>query len=117
MGIFFKLFGGVDLRERSVRMVSAHTRRWPFSTPLIALALLSGCASVNPQPFGGPSGNEAYSMKCSGMGRDWDDCLQKAGELCPDAYSIVGQTSETVGVPLQDSMLIAAKRNLSVECD
>ena len=85
---------------------------------LAAVGVLAGCAAtVNPQPFVGPSGNEAYSMKCSGMGRDWDDCLQKAGELCPDGYSIVGQTSETVGVPLQDSMLIAPKRNLSIECN
>jgi hypothetical protein len=95
MGIFIQFFDAVKRRKRRLQILSKHPRRWSFSAQLIALGalvLLSGCASVNPQPFVGPSGNYAYSMKCSGMGRDWDDCLQKAGELCPDGYSIVGQT-------------------------
>lgn len=84
---------------------------------MLAVSVLAGCAaSVNPEPFVGPSGDDAYSMKCSGMGRDWDDCLRTAGELCPDGYSVVGQNSEAIGVPFQDGMLIAPKRNLSVEC-
>lgn len=83
----------------------------------LALLLLSGCASVKPQSFVGPSGNQAYSMKCSGFGRDWDDCLSTAGELCPAGYSIIGQNSESVGIPTQNGLVIAPKRNLSIECE
>ena len=71
---------------------------------------------MNPKPFVGPSGNDAYSMKCSGMGRDWDDCLKKAGELCPSGYTIVGQNSETIGISSQNGMTVIPKRNLSIEC-
>ena len=111
---------GVSLNKEP-GMDSGTQRRQPSCACALCLAtaaVLAGCASaVNPQTFVGPSGNQAYSMKCSGMGRDWADCLQKAGELCPVGYSIVGQNSETVGVPFHDSMLIGPKRNLSVECD
>lgn len=83
---------------------------------IILVTLLSGCASVSPQPFVGPGGQQAYSMKCSGLGRTWDKCYKKAGEICPDGYEIIDQRSSTVAVPYRNSIIAAPKQNMAIEC-
>jgi len=50
---------------------------------------LIGCMSISPTSFKGPSGKQAYSMMCSGMGRTMDACYQKAGEVCPMATTLL----------------------------
>lgn len=55
---------------------------------ILILFLVSGCASIQPVKFNGPTGKTAYSMKCSGMGRTLEQCYVKAGEVCPNGYSI-----------------------------
>lgn len=80
------------------------------------LVLLSACASIEPVSFKGPSGNPAYSMQCSGMGRTLQGCYQKAGELCPGGYTIVDRASSVVGVPFRGSMMIAPQHSLAIEC-
>lgn len=87
-----------------------------FGAALSVLAL-TGCADVRPEGFVGPEGGQAYSMRCSGMGRDWEDCYRKAAELCPNGYSVIGQQSATVGVPTSDGgTLMAPRQSLAVEC-
>lgn len=87
---------------------------------LIAVGItlvLAACATIEPQKFRGPSGNDAYSMRCSGMGRTLDACYQKAGELCPNGYTIIDRTSGTVAVPATGGGVIAApQHNLAIEC-
>lgn len=79
--------------------------------------LLASCASIDPVPFNGPNGRQAYSMKCSGMGRTLDACYVKAGELCPAGYNIVDRTTGTVAVPTMNGGFMAApQHSLAVEC-
>jgi len=84
----------------------------------IAIALLlCGCAAIEPQQFIGPNGKTAFSMRCSGFGRTLDACDKKAGEVCPSGYTIVGQASGTVAVPVSGGGIIAApQHNLAIEC-
>ncbi len=56
---------------------------------VVIIFLIFGCASVNPIPFKGPNSKDAYSMKCSGFGRSWEDCFVKAGELFPAGYNVI----------------------------
>lgn len=97
-------------RAKHCKMIS----RFVASLSILALA---GCADVRPEGFTGPEGGQAYSMRCSGMGRDWDDCYRKAGELCPNGYDVIGQQSGAVGVPTSGGgTLIAPRQSLAVEC-
>jgi hypothetical protein len=86
---------------------------------LIALAgaiTLASCA-IDPKPFVGPNGKAAYSMECSGSGRTLAACYQKAGQLCPAGYNIVGTTSGTVAVPVYGGGILAAPDyGLAIEC-
>ena len=83
---------------------------------VLIIFLFFGCASVHPSPFKGPNGKDAYSMKCSGMGRTLDKCFSKAGELCPTGYNIISQSSGTVAVPVGGSIMAAPKQALAIEC-
>lgn len=80
------------------------------------LLCLSACASITPVEFKGPNGNPAFSMRCSGMGRTLEDCYQKAGELCPNGYTVVDRASSVIGVPVRGGMLMAPQHSLAVEC-
>ena len=82
---------------------------------ILALAA-TGCASVNPVPFTGPSGRQGYAMQCSGMGRSIEQCYQVAGQKCPSGYQIVIRSSETMAVPLNGSIVMAPRTGLVVEC-
>lgn len=96
-------------------LLKSYTMKATFIILAIS-ALLVSCASINPVPFTGPSGNQAYTMKCSGFGRTLEMCYQKAGNLCPDGYNIVGQDSSTIAVPVNGSIMAAPRHNLSIEC-
>ncbi len=66
--------------------------RWSGS--VIALLLLSGCASVS-ETYG-PDGKKAYNLACSGAARDWGMCLSKAGELCgTKGYTIINVNGDS----------------------
>ena len=80
------------------------------------LMILIGCAGINPVKFKGPNARDAYSMLCSGMGRTWDKCYVKAGEVCPNGYDIIDQRSSTVAIPTGSGMIAAPKQNLAIEC-
>lgn len=84
----------------------------------LALTLsLLGCASISPNEFKGPNGGTAYYMKCSGMGRTMEACLHKAAEMCPRGYAVITSgTSNAMGIPAGNSLLIASQRDLSIEC-
>lgn len=81
---------------------------------VLILLLVAGCAvPIKPEPFTGPSGRQAYTMACSGMGRTLAQCYQKAGELCPSGYNIVDRVSSVGGYP--NGMAFTSQR-LVVEC-
>ena len=83
---------------------------------LIALVALAGCAQVVPVPFNGPSGKQAYSMKCSGGGRSMDVCFQKAGELCPTGYFIIERSNAIEGAAVNGYASLSTRQALAVEC-
>lgn len=80
-------------------------------------ALLAGCA-VSVKQVSGPDGRPAYVLKCSGYMRDRQDCLIKAGELCPGGYHLVDDSSQTSGgMILPNGIIGIAHRDyLTVSC-
>jgi hypothetical protein len=81
----------------------------------LSVLMIAAC-SVDPRPFIGPDGNNAYSMRCSGMGLDWSDCYAEAGKLCPNGYKIIQQHSGMIAVPAGSTLIAAPKQDLVVEC-
>lgn len=85
----------------------------------LSLVLLSGCASVSKSY--GPDGNEAYSLTCSGMARDWGMCLTKAGELCgAKGYNILSINSDSGALVTANPQSLMAgsviNRNMLISC-
>jgi hypothetical protein len=74
--------------------------------------ILAGCASIKPQHFTGPNMKDAYIMQCSGMGRTWHKCYQKASEICSTGYNIIAKDSELYSTEYG----LANKRDLTIEC-
>ena len=60
---------------------------------LVALVGLTAC-TVQPEYFKGPSGKDAYTMKCGVIGQDWKMCFKKSAELCPNGYNIISHSAE-----------------------
>lgn len=88
---------------------------------LIVAVILSGCAtSIKPVQFIGPNGKTSYSMRCSGFGRNMQQCYQVVGELCPAGYNIIENSASTVAVGsyanINGSFVAAPRRELAVEC-
>lgn len=81
----------------------------------LAVLLLAGCA-VNPQPFKGPNGRQAYFMECSGSGRTLHECFTKAADLCPSGYEVVNRSTGTVGVGSGMGAIAVPVESLAVEC-
>jgi hypothetical protein len=91
-----------------------------FNSKLIlgfSILCLNACAPVAVTNITGPDGKPAYSLKCSGMGRDRQDCMIKAGELCPKGYRLVDDSSETSGELItQNAIIFATKDYMSISC-
>ena len=85
---------------------------------LVVVAGLSGCAApVSVTPITGPDGRTAYSMKCSGFGRDHQDCLVQAGKQCPSGYVVIDDNRSTNGALVTDGAVILAKREyMTISC-
>ena len=87
-----------------------------FLSLSIVLFGLIGCMSISPTSFSGPSGKQAYSMMCSGMGRTIAACFQKAGEMCSNGYNIIDRSSGTAGFMSQGRLMMAPREQLAIEC-
>ena len=83
---------------------------------LLLFMFLTGCISVKPIPFNGPNNNQAFSMVCSGAGRTLAECYQVAGSLCPKGYVVMNQGNTMVGTPTAMGFVLAAKKDLTIEC-
>ena len=79
---------------------------------VLFVAFLVGCASNAPQHFKGPSGNDAYSLKCSGFKRDMQDCYREAAALCPSGYEIINTVERVSGV----EGITNTRVHIAVEC-
>lgn len=79
-------------------------------------ALLAGCA-VPVTEVRGPDGKAAYVLKCSGYMRDRQDCLAKAGEVCPGGYRLVDDSSQINGAMISNGVVGIARRDyLTISC-
>lgn len=78
--------------------------------------LLTGCAEIQPVHFTGPNGKDAYAMECSDWGRTIEMCYQKAGEVCPNGYTIVGQHSGTDVYSTGSGVFSETERHMAIEC-
>lgn len=83
---------------------------------LLATILLASCA-VPVTQISGPNGQPAFVLKCSGYGRDRQDCLAKAGEICPAGYAVVDDNSQVNGaVVTRYNVIVAHKEYMTISC-
>ena len=63
--------------------------------PLTFFALLTGC--VTTKEIYGPNGQKAYTLNCSdSTSANWDDCYEKAGEICREnGYIVLEEQTDT----------------------
>ena len=60
---------------------------------LLAISLLVGCATASKIYL--PSGEQGYSVTCSGAALTWGHCFEKAGELCgAKGYTVITRSDE-----------------------
>ena len=81
----------LDVGPSAIYLGGPHGRedgsyRMRLSIGIVGLALLVGCVPVRVHEVKGPDGKTALAVKCGDATR----CYQKAGELCPDGYDLVG---------------------------
>ena len=87
---------------------------------LLSVLLISGCASSSKTY--GPSGEQAYSLNCSGTARNWGMCFEKAGEICKSrGYEIINATTDSgTIISATQSQLFATttrSRTMLVSCN
>ncbi len=84
---------------------------------LISLSslLLSSCATIEPLPITGPSGNQGFSMDCV---TSTPNCFLKAGQLCPNGYDIIDHSStSSIVVPHYGAYpMNVTSESLTIEC-
>lgn len=79
---------------------------------IVAVLAFAACAQVS--EFRGPSGRTAYSIDCGGTR---SACLSKAGELCPDGYNVIDQTTGTMILPVAGGGAIGGPQHtIAIEC-
>lgn len=61
----------------------------------VSVLICTSCAN-EPTRITGPSGRDAYTLRCHGMGRTLEKCYQKAGELCPNGYNLIDNSTNVV---------------------
>ena len=77
---------------------------------LVSLSLIiAGCSASSVKVIS-PSGNDAYSIECK---LSVQSCYKMAGELCPNGYSIIDDTTENLTNPKGQSISF---HHLMVEC-
>ncbi len=80
--------------------------------PLCVLAIaLSGCVRVT--QVTGPNGLPSYSLNC---GSDMTACHKKAGELCPNGYFNLDQTTGAVAISSQKSVIMTPVTYQLIQC-
>ena len=73
-------------------------------------------ASIIPKTLTESNGKAAYTLDCSGTGKDWSDCFQEAENLCPDGFSYTKKSLGVVATPVNRRSYIAPSKELVIEC-
>ena len=58
-----------------------------------ALLALAGCVTARPMTM--PNGARGEVISCNGIQHSITDCLERAGEDCPQGYDVVGGDQES----------------------
>ena len=80
------------------------------------LLFTSSLASITPKALTESNGKAAYTLDCSGTGKDWSDCFQEAENLCPDGFSYTKKSLGVVSTQINGSSYIAPSKELVIEC-
>jgi hypothetical protein len=59
---------------------------------VIAVIGLSACAVASRTVA--PDGRQAISINCSGAALAWNQCYEKAGDMCPHGYDIISKDGD-----------------------
>lgn len=81
----------------------------------VATCIAAGCASnAIPVSTHGPDGKAAIALDCSGEVRNWNHCLQAAGDACKArGYAVLDRSDQH---PTQ-LMEVAFKRSMLIRCN
>lgn len=76
---------------------------------------LSACAIASETYL--PDGSKGFSINCSGMVQSWNDCYQKAGELCRErGFKVVAGGTERGYIATPQSAGTVINRNMLISC-
>lgn len=78
---------------------------------VLACVALAGCTTLTSEVML-PNNQKGYSINCGGLGISY--CLNRASELCPAGYSLVGNQNSTgyivqsaIAMPIQQTEILA----------
>ena len=80
------------------------------------LLFTSSFASIIPKALTESNGKAAYTLDCSGTGKDWSDCFQEAENLCPDGFSYTKKSLGVISTQINGRSYIAPSKKLVIEC-
>jgi hypothetical protein len=111
------------LDEKRLSAITPGSREWISRTIamrngvlVFAVAVLTACSAIDPQPRRGPNGRDALYMECSGLGRTLEACYQRAGVLCPKGYDLVERQAGTIAVPTRPGADAGPRESVVIEC-
>jgi hypothetical protein len=89
---------------------------------ILSLIIICGCGAKSKRAIG-PDGRPLHHISCGGIQNSFEDCLEKAGELCPQGYDVLGSQDNVVhsanpfgGSRGVNPVMTQYKRNLTVQC-
>lgn len=86
-----------------------------FILVVFTLILLTSCATSKQIVL--PSGNIGHSINCSGTAVPASKCIEKAGEVCPQGYSVVTSHNERGAMTNFNGGLVATShKGIVIEC-
>ncbi len=84
---------------------------------LLCAALLTACASRNPQAVNLPDGTRGFTVDCSTSRKTWANCMNEAAAACDGPYEIVSRDQSSPGAVAAGTTIISAiRRTMIVKC-
>jgi hypothetical protein len=76
--------------------------------------MLAGCAVSTTQNVGA-DGRPEYVLNCSGVMREREDCLAKAGATCTQGYAVMDDQTQPEGIKV-GTAAVANRDHLTISC-
>lgn len=74
----------------------------------LSVLLLAGCAATA-KPIPGPDGASSYMVECT-QSQGWEQCYEKAAEVCGGRYSVQDRITGYVGMTEQRRLLVSCQQ-------